>query len=193
MALRLTDTELLQRPLSLTSLREIYADESALSTLRRVRSRWPNICSVCSTSDHLAMPDARALLVSVKPVYADLLLSGRKTVELRRVRPNVEPGCLVLLYASSPQMEMVATARIATIDSGEIDTIWTRYAEATGLDRATYDRYFTDRPSAVAISLIDVQALRHSVPLAELRRRLSGFRPPQSFRYLPGAEAAVVI
>lgn len=139
------------------------------------------------------MPDARALLVSVKPVYADLLLSGAKTVELRRVRPNVESGCLVLLYASSPQMEMVATAHVATIDSEDVDSIWSRYGVATGLDRLTYDRYFAGSPLAVAISLVDVQALTHRIPLAELRRRLSGFRPPQSFRYLPGSEAAVVV
>lgn len=139
------------------------------------------------------MPDARALLVSVKPVYADLLLSGAKTVELRRVRPNVEPGCLVLLYASSPQMEMVATAQVATIASGGIDAIWRRHGEETGLDRLAYDRYFTGTRVAVAISLVDIQALRHGVPLAELRRRVSGFRPPQSFRYLAGAEAAVVV
>ena len=139
------------------------------------------------------MPDARALLVSVKPVYADLLLSGEKTVELRRVRPNVEPGCLVLLYASSPQMAMVATAHVATVDTDDVNAIWTRYGEATGLDRLTYDHYFAGCPLAVAISLADVQALRRGVPLAELRRRISGFRPPQSFRYLPQAEAAVVV
>lgn len=139
------------------------------------------------------MPDARALLVSVKPVYADLLLSGQKTVELRRVRPNVEPGCLVLLYASSPKMEMVATAKMAAIESGDLDFIWSRHGGATGLNRPVYDRYFAGSPTAVAISLVEVSALRQVVPLAELRRRLSGFRPPQSFRYLAGAEAAVVL
>lgn len=139
------------------------------------------------------MPDTRALLVSVKPAYADLLLSGEKTVELRRIRPSVEPGCLVLLYASSPRMEMVGTARIAAIDCGDIDPIWSRFGPATGVDRLTYDRYFAGSPWAVAISLVDVQSLRQGVPLAELRRRICGFRPPQSFRYLDGAEAAVVI
>ncbi len=59
--------------------------------------------------DPLAMSDDRSLLVSVKPVYARLILAGSKTVELRRVRPNAVPGCQVLIYASSPTMEMVGT------------------------------------------------------------------------------------
>lgn len=139
------------------------------------------------------MPDARALLVSIKPIYADLLLSGAKTVELRRVRPSVEPSSLVLLYASSPTMEMVATASVRAIETDAVNTIWTRYGDATGLDRPTYDRYFLGSDNAVAIELADVRPLRRRVPLAELRQRMSRFRPPQSFCYLPGAEAAILV
>jgi predicted transcriptional regulator len=139
------------------------------------------------------MPDPRALLVSVKPVYAELLLSGAKTVELRRVRPNVEAGCEVLLYASSPTMEMVGTARVQAIDVDTPDAIWRRHAPATGVDRATFDDYFRGAALAVAITLTDTCRLQSRVPLAELRQRISGFRPPQSFRYLGSAEAAAVV
>jgi predicted transcriptional regulator len=139
------------------------------------------------------MPDARALLVSVKPVYADLLLAGRKTVELRRIRPHVDPGCEVLLYASSPTMEMVGTARVKAIEVATPDEIWQRHGPATGVDRTTFDAYFDGTDSAVAITLTEVRRLRSAVPLAELRRRIAGFRPPQSFRYLEGSDAAVVV
>jgi predicted transcriptional regulator len=139
------------------------------------------------------MPDTRALLVSVKPIYAELLLSGNKTVELRRVRPNVGPGCEVLLYASSPTMEMVGTARVKAIDVDDADAIWRRHGPATGVDRETFDAYFEGAEIAVAITLSETRRLRRGVPLAELRRRISGFRPPQSFRYLGSAEAAAVL
>lgn len=134
-----------------------------------------------------------ALLVSVKPVYADLLLSGAKTVELRRVRPQVKPGCPVLLYASSPQMAMVGTARVSAITCDSPDAIWNQFSDQVGIDYTTFAGYFAGTGNAVAITLADVEPLPALVPLAELRRRISGFRPPQSFRYLTQPQAAVAI
>jgi predicted transcriptional regulator len=138
------------------------------------------------------MSNEPALLVSVKPLYAELLLSGVKTVELRRVRPHIAAGGLVLIYASSPAMEMVGTARISAIASDKLDEIWRLHADQTGLDRPAYDAYFAGRDIAVAISLADVYRLRRGIPLAELRRRVSGFRPPQSFRYMPHSQVLAV-
>lgn len=138
------------------------------------------------------MPDAPALLVSVKPRYAELLLSGVKTVELRRVRPQIAAGGLVLIYASSPTMQMVGTGTVAGIATDTLDEIWRRCAGQTGLDRTTYDTYFAGRKLAVAITLDDVRPLRHGIPLAELRRRISGFRPPQSFRYMKQSHVLAV-
>jgi predicted transcriptional regulator len=80
---------------------------------------------------------------------------------------------------------------VAGIASGKLDDIWDLYGEQTGLDRCAYDGYFKGRHDAVAIQLTDVQALRRRVPLAELRRRVTGFRPPQSFCYVTGAQAPV--
>ena len=37
------------------------------------------------------------LLLSIKPEYADKILAGKKTVELRRVRTRLEAGDLALL------------------------------------------------------------------------------------------------
>jgi predicted transcriptional regulator len=138
------------------------------------------------------MRDDSALLVSVKPPYAELILSGVKTVELRRVRPNVAAGGLVLIYASSPTMQMVGTATVEAVSTGSLDAIWQQAGHATGLDRATFDEYFSGRDTAVAINLTDVKRLRRVIPLAELRRRINGFRPPQSFRYIPHSQVPSV-
>jgi predicted transcriptional regulator len=130
------------------------------------------------------MPDDRALLVSVKPIYADLLLAGTKTVELRRSRPNVTPGCEVLLYASSPAMELVGRGRVRGVEALDLETLWARHGAAAAVSRDVFDAYFDGLERGVAISLGDVQRLGRRIPLAELRRRHTGFCPPQSFRYL---------
>ena len=43
------------------------------------------------------------LLISIKPEYAQKILDGEKTVELRKTRTRLKPGDIVLVYVSSPQ------------------------------------------------------------------------------------------
>jgi predicted transcriptional regulator len=53
---------------------------------------------------------ARTLLLSLRPRFADAILAGAKTVELRRRPINARPGTAILLYASRPMMAIVGTA-----------------------------------------------------------------------------------
>jgi predicted transcriptional regulator len=129
-------------------------------------------------------PDRRALLISVRPRFAELLVSGQKTVELRRVQPSVTPGTLVLLYASSPICALVGTGSIDDIQVSGHDDIWHRHGPRTGISRDEYDAYFEGATAAVAITLTSVRPLPRAVPLRELRQGRKWFRPPQSFRYL---------
>jgi predicted transcriptional regulator len=137
------------------------------------------------------MPDRNVLLVSLKPRFAAMLLSGSKTVELRRVKPDVATGADVLLYASSPRRALVGSARVGAIDAGTAAAIWTQHCAHIGVSRVEYDDYFAGASTAVAITLTDISALPDGdVPLAELRRRRRDFRPPQSFRYFDLPTAA---
>jgi predicted transcriptional regulator len=128
--------------------------------------------------------DHRALFISVRPRFAELLLSGRKTVELRRVQPSVTRGTLVLLYASSPVCALVGTGSIDDIHVSAHDDIWVRHGARTGISRDEYDDYFAGATAAVAITLTNIRPLPRTVPLHELRQGRKWFRPPQSFRYL---------
>jgi predicted transcriptional regulator len=135
--------------------------------------------------EHQAMgTDHRALFISVRPRFAELLLNGQKTVELRRVQPAVASGSLVLLYASSPVCALVGTASIGNIQVSAHDDIWCRHGARTGISRDEYDDYFEGADTAVAIILTSVLPLPRAVPLRELRQGRKWFRPPQSFRYL---------
>jgi predicted transcriptional regulator len=129
-------------------------------------------------------PDHLALFISVRPRFAELLLNGQKTVELRRVQPAVTRGTLVLLYASSPVCALVGTGSIDDIQVSAHDDIWCRHGERTGISRDEYDDYFEGATAAVAITLTSVRPLPRPVPLRELRQGRKWFRPPQSFRYL---------
>lgn len=133
------------------------------------------------------------LFVSLKPRFAEMILSGDKTVELRRVAPTIAPGALVILYASSPQMQVVGTGRIAGLEKASPTALWGRHGAECGLSRSEYRAYFAGVGQAVAIVLEDVQRLPEPVSLAKLRERWAGFRPPQSWRYIDPAQAAALV
>lgn len=134
-----------------------------------------------------------ALFLSLRPRFAELLLSGEKSVELRRVRPSVSAGTTVLLYASSPRMTLVGRAQVAEVDVGRLGQIWRKYGADTGISQREYRDYFAGLQNAVAIKLIDVQRLAKPRPLDDLRQRLAGFQPPQSYRYLDRTQVAALI
>ncbi len=139
------------------------------------------------------MPGDAALFVSLRPRFANALLSGHKTVELRRTRPAAAAaGQLVLLYASSPDRQLIGTAIVVAVHVGSPDEIWSEHGDSTGVSRPEFDRYFEGASLAVAIVVSEAKALVRPRPLAELRRRWRGFRPPQSFRYVEAADIAAL-
>ncbi len=132
------------------------------------------------------MPEPEsALLLSLRPRFADLILSGEKDIELRRTRPTrAHPGTTVLLYAASPQKLAVGTAKLVSIHDGTPSSIWKRFGRRAVISKREFDAYYQGATHAIAIEVADVRHLDEPVPLALLRSRWKGFRPPQSFRYI---------
>ena len=123
------------------------------------------------------------LLLSIKPRFAEAILDGTKTVELRRVQPSVRTGAMVLLYASSPQRELVGTFRVAGLEVDSSSAIWDRYGSECGVSQAEFIDYFAGANQAVAILVDSPVRLSQPQSLEILRDRMVGFHPPQSFRY----------
>jgi predicted transcriptional regulator len=133
------------------------------------------------------------LFISLKPRFAEMILVGEKTVELRRVAPTLSPGAKVILYASSPQMQVVGSGRVAALEMASPTALWERHGSECGLSRSEYRAYFAGVDRAVAIVLEDVHRLPEAVSLVRLREHWEGFRPPQSWRYIDAAQAAALI
>lgn len=130
------------------------------------------------------------LILSLRPRFADMILSGHKTVELRRTRPaQAGRGSRVLLYVASPQRHLVGVCSVGEIDEGSPVELWKRVGDDAGVNRAEFLEYFDGARRAVAIELRSVRALPSPVKLRDLRSRWHGFQPPQSFRYMAPATA----
>lgn len=130
----------------------------------------------------------RAVLMSIKPKYADLIFAGTKTIELRRVCPKVGPGDLVLVYASSPRMALVGGFEVAGIVSGEPRSLCRKWQLRSGVQKETFLHYFQDCPTAHGILIGRTWQFESATELKTLRRRKGGFHPPQSYRYVGSDE-----
>ncbi len=127
----------------------------------------------------------RDVVISIKPRFVDLILDGRKTVELRKATTRLPKGTRALIYASSPRMAVVAQARIHARHRLPVDEIWSRFGQRAMISEAEFTAYYGDAREGVALELERVRPLMEPVSLAELRGFDGAFRPPQSYMRLP--------
>ena len=134
------------------------------------------------------MESGTALLVSIRPRFVEQIFAGTKTVELRRIRPRVKAGNLVIVYASGSQKALVGAFQIADVIAAAPSTIWRRFGTKTGLTNTEFDSYFTGLGAGFAIEVARTWQLATPVHLATLRRQRGGFHAPQGYRYLDVGE-----
>ncbi|MBF0306825.1 MAG: ASCH domain-containing protein [Alphaproteobacteria bacterium] len=133
----------------------------------------------------------RDVLVSIRPIYASKILSGDKTVELRRKFPEAAIGATALIYATSPVQAIVGYARIKDILRLPIARIWREHGAAACIEQPDFDAYFDGMEFGFAVLLEGVQVLERPVNARVLRDEF-GIVPPQSFRYLDEGYAALL-
>lgn len=132
------------------------------------------------------------LFLSIHPRYVDAIVDGRKSVELRKRRPNAKTGSSVVIYATTPRCEVVATAVLGAIEVLAPDRLWRTVEPSVAIQRSEFDKYFASADVAVAIHLRDISVLESPIPLIDLRSRWSGFHPPQQFRYLNDTQSKFI-
>lgn len=136
---------------------------------------------------------SKILLLSIRPRYAEKIFSGEKTVELRRTKPRIEAGDLVLVYTSSPRCALTGAFVVANVMTGTPEVIWRKCGSKAEIEREAFNAYYEGAKSAFAIGIERAWTFDRPVTLRELRRRMKGFHPPQSYRYLPGGTASSLI
>lgn len=132
--------------------------------------------------------EVRAVLLSVFPRFANKILAGIKTVELRKVPPKLSKGDLILLYVTSPEKSLQAVLRVTCIKSGSPDELWEETKERVALSYTEFKDYFNGTAVGCAISFDNIERLVTPLSLATLRTLLPGFQPPQIHRYLSAEE-----
>lgn len=126
----------------------------------------------------------RMVVLSLKPRFAEAILAGVKTVELRRTEPKIVVPTRALLYASTPLKALVGTCIIESIRSADLTTLWDDYGSRSDLCHCEFLQYFAGVDRGTALTLTQPQALKHQIGLKALRAKPKGFRPPQSYAYI---------
>jgi predicted transcriptional regulator len=125
----------------------------------------------------------RNFVVSIHPMYASKIISGEKTVELRRrFSLGISPGSRAYIYATNPVKAVIGWATVSGIERLNIETIKRRFKVRACITDTDFDTYFGGLEQGFAIELKEPYALLHPVSASELKLQ-SGFLPPQSYRY----------
>jgi predicted transcriptional regulator len=134
--------------------------------------------------------EAGNILISIKRRFVLEMLSGNKTVELRRRRLCVASGTRVWIYSTAPHSAVELLAIVDRVVCASPDQLWHRYRWCVGISRVEFDKYFHSAKTGCAMVLRDLRPLSRAVELSHLRRRAK-FHPPQFFKRLDANSAAL--
>jgi predicted transcriptional regulator len=127
--------------------------------------------------------ESKDILFSVRPVHAEKILKGKKTVEVRRRFSHcLPPGIRALIYSTSPIQALIGAAEIRTVERLPLEDIWERHGQAACIGKEEFEAYFSGCKHGYAILLERAKPLERPLPLSELRERF-GLEPPQSYLY----------
>lgn len=124
----------------------------------------------------------KAVLISIKPKYTDLIVAGSKTVELRRSWPPNDVHAMVI-YSSAPVQKLVAIAYIDHIEEKDVKGLWDlAQRHGGGVTEKELKEYISGKKTAFGLMIKSVDVAEQQVDPKEL---FPEFTPPQSFLYLP--------
>jgi predicted transcriptional regulator len=132
------------------------------------------------------------ILISIQPEYADQIMGGCKTVELRRrFVESVDRNTRLFIYSSNPVGAIIGCAKIDEVIKLPVKQVWKRFHKQACIEKSEFERYFDGVEFGFVVSLGDVTPLTELLVREDILDRW-GIRPPQSYMYLPVEIAASI-
>jgi predicted transcriptional regulator len=122
------------------------------------------------------------IVMSIRPRFAWKILSGEKTVEIRRLFSRKWKGSKITIYATGHQRSIVGEVMIEEVFHDRPENIWARFSERIGCTAEEFDRYTASRGKVYAIVLTDAFAYRTRVSIRELAALIEeDLQSPQNY------------
>lgn len=124
------------------------------------------------------MASVEDALISIRPNFANAILAGKKTVEIRRRIPALKVGTRLWIYATQPLGAIVGTAIVEKVIEDTPTELWKTCMDQIALGQCEYDEYFagTDRALGIVLSKITKW---EPISIDKLRKIREGFHPPR--------------
>lgn len=132
--------------------------------------------------------ETSAAIISIYSDYANAILAGTKTIELRRRVPDLAIGTRLWIYATQPTGAIVGYVTIEKITRAAPGTLWKTHHAGTGIEHGAFKAYFNGSEEGVAIQLVAAHRIA-AITVDQLRGIRDGFRPPQTLTRLTPQEA----
>ena len=118
------------------------------------------------------------VILSIKPEFVNKISKGEKEYEFRRkiFREDVES---VIVYASSPVKGIVGEFTIAEILNDELEVLWNKTKDKSGISERFFYEYFKGLKSGYAIKIEKFYSFKTLKKLEEFGVSTA----PQSFVY----------
>src|SRR5947209_12531384 len=125
-----------------------------------------------------------AIILSIRPQWAEAILGGRKRWEYRKIAPVMKEHYRVVLYATANVRSIVGEAYAVRVLKAPVTDLITRTVPETPHSFSDVELYFTGRPIGYALELVN--PLRYPTPLtlSLIRKHVPNFSPPENFFYL---------
>jgi predicted transcriptional regulator len=121
-----------------------------------------------------------AVLLSIKPEYAEKILNGEKKYEFRRAIFKSSEVRKIIIYASSPVRKVIGEFDIDYILSLDVADLWKKTESHSGINKKFYDSYFQGKKVGHAIKVKKSKRYRKKLELNDFNIT----HAPQSFAYI---------
>lgn len=128
------------------------------------------------------------IIMSIHPQYATLIDKGEKIFEIRTRRLNIERGTRLWIYKTMPASCISSSAIISEIIEISPQQAWKKYAKQMCISKRAFDEYTNEKKVIYLLKLSNIQKLKNTLTLQELRKKIPPFFPPQFFKKLNSSE-----
>lgn len=121
------------------------------------------------------------VLLSIKPEFANKILTGEKRFEFRKSLFKRNGIKTVIIYATMPVGKVIGEFDIDLIISNNPQQVWIETCKYSGISKSFYDSYFIDKNMAHAIKIKEVRKYDSPRDLDDIK---VGLKAPQSYVYI---------
>ena len=132
------------------------------------------------------MVENQWIIMSFKPVYADQVLNGLKTCEIRTCFKRIHEDSIVLVYASTPVKTFKGYILVEKVHCpvryDELSRLIEKYECRIPCDNWLYvEKHYIGSKRLLFFKIKDRVVFKREVKLIDVRKKYPWFTPPRSY------------